>query len=222
MTEFYTAFEEAFAEGLTAGLYLRAPSLLFTIAAYVFTALGMFCIAKRRGIHHAWLSWIPIGNMWVLGALSDQYRYITRGETRNKRKALLILSIVSMILSSVLLIVCGILLVRVISMAMNETGFTDFTELGIQVLGLLLLLTPTGIVSIVIAVIRYIALFDVFASTDPRNRWLYLILCLLSSYALPLILFFNRDRDEGMPPRIPEPAYQPPCQPEPGSYVPYE
>ena len=35
-------------------------------------------------------------NVWVLGSLSDQYRYVVRGENKSKRKAMLVLSIIAL------------------------------------------------------------------------------------------------------------------------------
>lgn len=221
MTEYFTAFEDALAEGLTAGMYLRTPSLLLSLVAYVLTAISLFSMAKRRGIHHAWLSWIPVGNTWVLGALSDHYRYVARGEAKIKRKVLLTLELVILALAFITLIVCGVVIIRLINMYLNDAGFADFTELGIQLVILLCMVVPMAIVSVVYTIFYILAMFDIFASADPRNRWLYLILSLLSTYAAPLILFFNRKRDDGMPPRIPEPVYQPPVyQPEQPTYQP--
>jgi len=68
------------------------------IAAYVLTALGLYTIAKRRGIKRPWLAWIPVADMWLLGCISDQYRYVARGQVQNKRKTMLILNIVWMLL----------------------------------------------------------------------------------------------------------------------------
>ena len=42
------------------------------IGAYVLWSLGVYTIAKRRGIRKPWLSWIPVGNLWILGSISDQ------------------------------------------------------------------------------------------------------------------------------------------------------
>ena len=40
-------------------IYMLAVSG-FGIAAYVLRALGLYNIAKRRGINHAWMSWVPV------------------------------------------------------------------------------------------------------------------------------------------------------------------
>ena len=49
--------------------------LIITIAIcvvmYVFEALSLFTIAKRRGIPNYGLAWVPVGNMWIVGKLAD-------------------------------------------------------------------------------------------------------------------------------------------------------
>ena len=64
------------------------------IAAYVLLGLGLFALAKNRRIQNPWLAWIPVGNLWLLGCISDQYQYVVNGQVTNKRKALLVLNIV--------------------------------------------------------------------------------------------------------------------------------
>ena len=60
-----------------------------SIAAYVLQSLGYYTIAQRRGIKHPWMAWVPLLNLWILGSISDQYRYVARGQIRNRRKVLL-------------------------------------------------------------------------------------------------------------------------------------
>ena len=57
-----------------------------SIAIYVLGALGLYTIAKRRQINHPWLAWVPIASGWIIGSLSDQYRYVKHGQVKNKRK----------------------------------------------------------------------------------------------------------------------------------------
>ena len=74
------------------GIYMLAVSG-FGIAAYVLRSLGFYTIAKRRGINHPWMSWVPVLDLWVLGCISDQYRYVVKGQNAKKRKWLLGLNI---------------------------------------------------------------------------------------------------------------------------------
>lgn len=34
---------------------------------YVLLCLGLMRMAQNQGIENAWLAWIPIGNMWIMG-----------------------------------------------------------------------------------------------------------------------------------------------------------
>ena len=74
---------------LIPGLVSGIPSGLFSIACYVLSSLALYTLASRRGIRKAWLSWIPVLNVWILGSLSDQYRYVVKGQIKSKRKILL-------------------------------------------------------------------------------------------------------------------------------------
>ena len=60
--------EPAVAYNVATFLYL--PSILlalgFSILIYVLEALAVQTIARRRGVNHPWLAWLPIGGvpMW--------------------------------------------------------------------------------------------------------------------------------------------------------------
>ena len=53
----------------------------------------MYAVAQRRGIEKPWLAWVPVGNAWLMGCISDQYRYVKLGQVKNKRKLLMWLEI---------------------------------------------------------------------------------------------------------------------------------
>ena len=74
-------------------LITSSISFLLSVATYVLTALGLYTIAQRRGINKPWLAWIPVVNVWTLGCISDQYRYVVKGEKKSKRKVLIGLNI---------------------------------------------------------------------------------------------------------------------------------
>ena len=80
------------------GLISGVPTGLFGVAAYILTALAIYTISRRRGLSKPWLAWIPVVNCWLLGSLSDQYRYVVKGENKSKRKWLIILHILKAVL----------------------------------------------------------------------------------------------------------------------------
>ena len=78
-------------------------SILFTVGMYVLMALGMYTIAKRRGIPMAWLAWVPVVSVWILGAIADDYR-ARLGKRSNMRMLVTCLVLVSLILAVVVLV----------------------------------------------------------------------------------------------------------------------
>lgn len=207
------------------GLISGVPSGLFGIAAYILTALAIFTISRRRGLRKPWLAWIPVINCWLLGSLSDQYQYVVKGENKSKRKWLLILNILQSVLVLILAVFAIVVLGSVLSAGFyGSHRHGDFLDVIGPVLTMLSFLLPLAAVAITLCVIRYMALYDVYRSLDPSNAVLYLVLSILFSPTEPFFLFFNRDKDLGMPPRKRQPEYQPPVyeQPAPEQDATYE
>lgn len=187
-------------------------SFLIPIAAYVLTALGLYTIARRRGIRKPWLAWIPVVDVWVLGSISDQYRYVVKGENKSKRKVLLTLSILMTVIYVALLVLVVILIGSVFVGMMQNVGASLMIErLMGPVFGILGLCLPLAGVGIAYAVISFMALYDVYTSCDPNNNVLFLVLSIVFGITKPFFLFFSRNRDDGMPPRR---ESQPTCIPQ--------
>ena len=209
--EFYYGTEE-----LISALMGGVPSLvvnLLNIATYVLTALALYTIAKRRGLNKPWLAWIPVVSDWLLGSLSDQYRYVVHGQNRSKRKTLLILSIVKCVLSIVIVALAIIFLFQIVAGLFGGISEEALME---SILGpmtcVIVLCLPLAAVFIAHAVVYYMALYDVFRSLDPANSVVFLVLSIFSGFLRSLFLFFNRDKELGMPPRrqTPEQEWQEP------------
>lgn len=201
--------EESLLPALVPGLLGSIPSFIVTIFTYVFSSLSLYTIACRRELKNPWLSWIPIANLWILGSVSDQYRYIVKGENRAKRKILLGLQILMAVLGMVFMgLVIGIT-VKLVSGAMLGGSMEQLLSgmLG-TFTGSLSLLIPWLGVKITFAVIRYMALYDLYASCDPEEKTLYLVLSILIGITEPIFLFMCRNKDQGMPPRKAAPQPQ--------------
>ena len=211
--EFEPYFEEFMEYGLGASLLTNGFSSLLGIATYVLTALALYTMAQRRGIKNAWLSWVPVINCWIIGSLSDQYRYVVKGEIKNKRKTLLILNIINWVLTAVLVIGIVVMAVMGIQSAMGPYSDDIFGTVIGAVAGVALLSLPIVGISIALAVIRYMALYDIYTSCQPQNNVLFLVLSIIFRITEPFFLFLCRDKDEGMPPRKQEPVYTQPQEP---------
>lgn len=186
------------------------PSSLLGIASYVLTSMALYALASRRGIQKAWLSWVPVLNVWIIGSLSDQYRYVVKGQYKSKRKVLLILNLVNILISVLLIVVAGSVVVDLINGAVYGIAENELLNMIMgSALGAVGLSLPMAGIAIAAAVIRYMAMYDIYVSMDPANSVLYLVLSILFNVTEPFFLFFNRNKDNGMPPRRQEPQWMP-------------
>ena len=206
--------------GVMLAVYIFVMLIALGIAAvsYVLRAVSIYTIANRRGIKNPWLAWVPVVNCWTLGCISDQYRYVAKGQVKNKRKSLLILYIVLLALE-VGMMVCNITTMIQFGGAVREDMMVLAGTLG--VITTVLSLAVAG-VSIAYTVINYMALYDLYCSCEPGNGVLYLLLSIFVSWLTPVFLMIVRKKDGGMPPRKQPAAATIPEEPAPQPAEPVE
>lgn len=212
--EFEPFVEEFMDYGLGYGLLANFGSSILGIVAYVLTSLALYTIAQRRGIKNPWLSWIPVANCWIVGSLSDQYRYVVKGEVKNKRKILLILNIILSVLYVGVFVVAALIIGGAIGAIlggeMEEVILNTFFAPAVAAITMTVPLIGVGIA---IKVVHFMAMYDIYTSCTPNNNVIFLVLSIIFSITEPFFLFFTRNRDDGMPPRKQEPVYTPPQEP---------
>ena len=172
-----------------------------SLVQYIFQSLGLYTIAKRRGISKPWLAWVPVGKVWIMGCISDQYQYVARGLNKNKRTLLMWLNVIMVVL-------LGLYTAFMVTMIIaQENG--DYMMTG--ALGIMLLALVMFAVSVWYSILVYMAQFDLFRSAEPDNAVLYLVLSILIGGIVNAILvFICRNKDGGMPPRrVVEPVAAP-------------
>ena len=190
---------------LVPALLSGIPTGLFGIASYILTSLAIYAISCRRGLRKAWLAWVPVVNCWLLGSISDQYQYVVKGETKSRRKWLLALSLVKAALALTMVILVAVVAAGAI---FRGPGYGMRQSFMGPVMGILGVAMPLAAAHIAYLVIRYMALYDVYRSVDPGSSVLYLVLSILFSPTDPFFLFFNREKDLGMPPRKHQTVYE--------------
>ncbi len=178
------------------------------IVCYVFDAVGVYRIAKRRGIHHPWLAWIPVGNSWLLGSISDHYQYVAKQKVTKRRVILLVLGIVTAVMGGFFGLGTGLLSAAEIAGGEAAGSILAVVVMVIAYLGMMgLAITAT--------IFCYIAYFDLFRSCKPKYDVLFLVLGIIFNVTLPFFVFACSGSDEGMPARrAPQPPVQIPCEPE--------
>lgn len=177
------------------------------LGGYVLQSLALHSIARRRCIRHPWLAWVPVGDIWILGSISDQYQYVVKRQICNKRKVMLWLGIAAV--AATLLMVA--LLAGVIGSTVDfSMGYQSAGQLAGDLVGGLF-----GIGSAVVAicglavalmVFRCICLYDLYRSCNPSKKILYLLLSIFFDFLQPVFMFLCRNKELGMPPRKVVPA----------------
>ena len=225
---FLQEFETMMGINLVEMLVGEFPTMLANLAVYIFTGLGLYTIAKRRGIHNPWLAWVPFANMWLLGCISDHFQSVARGKVTRRRVALLVTNILITVMALAVLVLCLVMLARMAPFiveylenledvdALENLDVNDVMPaelisqiagpaVGMVLLGLLLL--PAGVVYLIF---YFMSLHDVYKSCEPSNATLYLVLGIFIGICVPIFLMICRNKDGGMPVRVaPQPAYNP-------------
>ena len=167
--------------------------IMFGIAWYLFRGIGLSTIARRRGLPAPWLAWLPLGNLWILGSISDQYRQLTVEQVRNKNRMLLLLGVsclvvIAMFAIGVWMAAAGIL----------ETRYPDLSPVAAG-MGFTALFLLAGVLWLFLQINAYIALFDLLRSCEPGKAMVYLLLCIIIYAAQPFVVFALRKKDNGIP-----------------------
>lgn len=198
---------------------------IFSLVMYILRSLALHTIAKRRGLNNAWLSWIPVGQEWIIGSVSDQYKYVTQGKVQNRRTLLLLLQLAAMIVGTVH---NGISLGGLVMEGMYEFGYSGFPAgsflPGFLLLPLSLLSSGVGIAAFVF---RQMSMYDLYKSCNTKNCVVFLVLGIIFPVTEPFFLMSCRYREDGMPPRKAGPSDPDPVEnwtqdPEPFVDVDYE
>ena len=171
----------------------------YAIAAYVLHSLGLYKIAKRRGIHNPWLAWLPIGQSWILGNISDHFQHVTKAKQRKFR---IVLAVMEAVMYVWMVLYFVVVMGSAFSMAFVAEGGANagavFGFMGTAFLMVFLLMA----IAVTYSVFAYLAYYDLFKSCKPDNAVLFLVLSIFVNVTLPFFIFACRNSDEGLPPKI--------------------
>lgn len=182
-------------------LAVSIVGMLARLATYVFRALPLYIISRRRGLRNPWLAWVPVGQEWIIGSLSDQYQYLTLGKNRNRRTILLILSLTATVVGWVSAAWGFGRAFSYLEAYGGNLPYDAVAEMLLPVTGSMLLGVLSFGVGVAAFVFRQISMYDLYRSCDPKNAIPYLVFGILFRILEPVFLMILRKRDEGMPPR---------------------
>ena len=216
--------------GAVAGVLIVAAILvvLVNIVLYVIKSLGLYTIAKRRGIACPWLAWLPVGCEWITGSIADQYRKVTSGKATVRRFIIVALAVISIGLTCFTTTTLSSKADEIDELAVyvEEHGedldeeealeyVTEvFDELGEILGGFTLVAALSGVVALASNVYWFVCAGDVYASCCPKNGTMMLVLSFFLPILAPFFFFCNKEKDAGMVPvNKPQPQYVAPVEP---------
>lgn len=162
--------------------------LLFALVFWIIRSMSLHRIARRRGIRHAWLAWIPIGGQWILRSLSDQYQHLVQGRITSRRKLLLVLAAAGTVLGSA---------TTVIPLVQDFLAATEQIEVMWGMTGTI----PAVIgwcVGAASLVFYHICNYDLYRSCNPQNAVVFLVVGILLPVTEPFFYLACRKKDMGM------------------------
>ena len=216
--------------GAVAGALIVAAILivLINIVLYVLKSLGLYTIAKRRGIACPWLAWLPVGCEWITASLADQYRKVTSGKATNRRFIIVVLAVISIGLTCFTTTTIGNRSEELTELAeyaeeygadMDEEHALEFMtevfeELSEILGGVTLVAALSSVIALASNVYWFVCAGDVYASCCPKNGTMMLVLSFFMPILAPFFFFCNKEKDAGMvPANKPQPQHVAPAEP---------
>lgn len=187
--------------GVLLGIYLVFLFFMmaYLVVYYILNGIGLYTIAKRRGISAPGLAWVPIGYLWTVGGIGDHYDRATTGKDHKFR-----IWTVCVYGGGALLYVVALLWMILMGLSIGLTHSGELPPSEVfpifqQMIGLCLILVFAFAVMIAGMVLYYISLYRLYKAASPSRAVLFLVLSILFSVTIPFFIFFLRNRDDGLP-----------------------
>ena len=133
---------QAMLPGLLGIAVLSVVYMLLSVGIYIVASLSMHAMAKGRFIEKAWLAWIPVGNLWILGSIADHYHLCACGRVKSRRKVLMA-TCIAMVVIYVASMILGFSMVKallpVIDLATGKIIGNWMGAIGSHLIGLMVL-----------------------------------------------------------------------------------
>ena len=125
---------------------LLAFCIILAAVFYVFFALGLYTMAKRRGLENPWLAWIPVVYLYVIGKLADTYA--AKHMNKKTNYAVLLLGLI-----------IGVVVLAIVTVCLSIFGgFRMYAIWPVFIVILILFIAAM----IVYAVFYYISLYRIY------------------------------------------------------------
>lgn len=156
------------------------------IGMYIFQSLGLYAIAKRRGMQYPGLAWVPVVQMYIQGGITDDYNQRFENKKTHYKHILLWLGAGY----SVMYIIYLANYMQLITSIFTGYNSGDFRIL-FSLLAVSLLFSAVGITYLVF---KFIALHKLYKSCT-KNYVVLLVLSIIFNVVEPFAIFAIRNND---------------------------
>lgn len=162
-------------------VYLAALGL--GLAQYITFSLGLYDMARKRGIRYAWTAWLPLVGHWMLGAVVDHFA-AQRGGKRRWGKVMLSICV---IIVAAYMLFFGVMFVAGLTTALLEYSDGQALATGV-IIGMVI-----GYVALIVACIAYmpcyaVCVYKIYEELMPEKAVKYLLLSFLVPLAVGICM----------------------------------
>ncbi len=165
--------------------------LLYIIIVHFMEGVGLYSIAKRRGIHAPYFAFLPVCNYVLMGRIAEQFEKAQYGRTKTYNKYMLITGMPYVITLTVYLF-----LVFVVYPDVSTTA-----DLGASYMAGSFTVDAAGVTLFLVTIpfigAQTLTLYKVFRSLKPDNCALYTILNATVNVVTPFAIYNFRELDLG-------------------------
>lgn len=193
--------------------YLFTPA--YGAFAYIGTGLGGSRMMRKAGGSKPWMFWIPVANVYAMGALADREAELRGGRSTRYRKTLLgwNIAVVAMVVVPVLSLI-PFIVVAASNQMLEESGAVRYPEAEAEALVLpalifLFVLLAFLAVTVVYTVFYYIVLYRIYRLFAPKGAAGLTVLSVFVNGAVPVIFLILSGREPVQPVREASPSPDP-------------
>ncbi|MBQ7668234.1 MAG: hypothetical protein IJS47_02800 [Clostridia bacterium] len=163
---------------------------VFKTIFWIFKSIGLHKIGKDHGIEAAWLAWLPVGDLYVLGSVSDRIKKIWK--IKNMGVFLVLLSLAQIVVIGIGIVVALIPYIHIFSENLSDLAEITITlsQVFKEVLKLLVELAAG-----VVYIFRLIALYQIYSEyVVGDKKILYIVLSIILPFMQSIFLFTIKDK----------------------------
>lgn len=168
------------------------------IVLYLLQAIGLYKMGEKLQVSNAWLSFIPVANIYALGKIAEKHIKADGRKSAKFSKILLILYIALIVILIAFIVFAFAFFMVELTSNPTLNAYIEgeqFAATAVYTVILPIIIGYLGIISlsVALAVVQYVALWRVFAIFDRGNATMYLVLSIFFSFLLPIFLFIIRN-----------------------------